>query len=201
MDNKPLAELRNIRLLYGQKIIFEDLHFKLLAGEKWFLYGNNGSGKTSFLKLLAQLQSPTSGTVQWHCQDKAELPRVNYVNASSRGLFTQLTGEENLRVINKLRVSIDQSDVIFKEFKNFNNFDKALDTRFCECSMGMKKLLTLAVGLLYPSKVILLDEPFLHLDQENQKFLSEILSNLNSTIIIASPENKSIKGFEYKCLS
>lgn len=95
--------MRNIRLLYGRKLIFEDLNFTVLTGEKWFIYGNNGTGKTSFLKLLAQLQAPNSGIVNWYKQDKEELPRVNYVSASSRGLFTQLTGAENLKVIIAVR--------------------------------------------------------------------------------------------------
>ncbi|MCB9026642.1 MAG: AAA family ATPase [Bdellovibrionaceae bacterium] len=104
-------------------------------------------------------------------------------------------------MIKKLRMPLDQSEELFIKFLRFNNFKQALETRFCECSMGMKKLLTLALGLLYPAQIILLDEPFLHLDQENQDFLSELLSSLHASIIVASPENKSLKGFEYKCLS
>ncbi|MCB0390636.1 MAG: ATP-binding cassette domain-containing protein [Bdellovibrionales bacterium] len=202
MDKMTLVQLRNITLNYGDKEIFKDLNLRIVESEKYLIHGVNGSGKTSLLKLVAKLMTPQQGEVLWEAKDQPNQPRVNYVAAHAKGMFNHLTGEENLRIHFKLRKCEDSIwDNLIKNFQNYNNFNSALRTPFCECSMGMKKLLLLAASLSFPARAFILDEPFLHLDEENKEKLIQYMSLVDKTLIIATPQKINLDGFKNICLT
>lgn len=160
-----MIEIKNMCFSYGDKRIFDGFFADFEAGTSTAIMGASGSGKTTLLNLIAGLIKPDSGQITVG-------GRVSYLFQSPR-LIPSLTVKDNLRIVLKFA---DGSDKIALEMLEKLNIGDAKDKFPAELSGGMAKRAALARALIYPCDILLIDEPFGELDEENKKSAAEAIN-------------------------
>jgi len=181
-----IIEFDNISLAYGNRLILDNINFKINEGQIFGMLGPNGVGKSTIFNLITGLVSPKSGKIKMDNQDVTKYPiylrskkfKVGYVPQYG-GYFNDLTLLDNLKAISEIVI----------ENKNFRNdrinyllakfeLDNLKDIKAKFLSGGQKKKLVIALSLLSEPKVLLLDECFAALDILTIKMLQETIVNL-----------------------
>jgi ABC-2 type transport system ATP-binding protein len=174
-----------------------DVSLNIVEGEVFGLLGPNGSGKTTFLKLLSTILSPTSGTAKIFGADVLREPRkvrqmVALVTAEERSLYWRLSGRQNLRFFASL-YGLDGRRVNAKidELLELFVLTDAADARVAEYSTGMRQKLAIARGLLSNPKLLFLDEPTRGLDPAAAHSLLELVKkraveHFENTVILTT---------------
>ena len=186
-ENKDFViKVNGVSKDYGKVHVLDNMTFTVPKGSIFGLVGRNGAGKTTIMRIMAGLQNPTSGTVEYGFDHKklgnigalVELPSI-YSNASAR---------ENLifQYINlglKIDETIDQS----LEFVGLGDTGKKKAGKF---SLGMRQRLGIAMAMAGNPELLILDEPINGLDPQGIIQIREVLEKLNKekgvTIIISS---------------
>jgi len=174
----PMITLENLRLGYGDKTILKGINCSIRQNDRIGLIGQNGAGKSTFIKLLAQELQPLSGMV--HSNQKIKL-----------GYFAQhqldlLESESN--PINHL-LDIDKSITEGQARRYLGSFAFSNDDVFRPVgtfSGGEKARLVLALIIWQAPNLLLLDEPTNHLDLEMREALNLALQDYSGALIIVS---------------
>ena len=177
-------EVRNISFGYNGGLLLNNLSFAIGAGELIALIGPNGSGKTTLLKILLGLLAPSSGTVTLHGQalstyePKARAKTIAYVSQQPAQSFP-LTVRELVslgRYPHGARGKESSADqfAIAKALERTAAIELGA-RQFNTLSGGEKQKILIARALAQSARILLLDEPTLHLDL---KFQLQILSAL-----------------------
>ena len=173
MSDRALLQGRELAVWRGERCLFEQLHFRLDAGQLGLLVGPNGSGKTTLLRVLAGLASPTEGVVTWSGTPVAELAPEQRAEVAYRGhleaLKRELTVRENLDFQLALRSTAVAFDDLLAELK----LDAAAETRVRYLSAGQRRRAALALLQLADAKLWLLDEPTTNLDTHGRALLRD----------------------------
>ena len=167
---------------FGSKKVLNKINFEAQLGQSIEISGDNGSGKTTFLKNLAGLLTPSHGQVLIdNLNTKTDFLKVKniiaYVGVSDGGFFSRLTGLKNLSLLSEF-YGLDESALKIKvdELGQYFDLGPILKTPFVEMSTGMKQLLRITLSLVSSHKVLLLDEPLRSLDKKNRTGLVKLLS-------------------------
>jgi heme exporter protein A len=168
----------------GQRILFRHLEFTLQGGQWLHVAGDNGSGKTSLLRLLCGLSRPLEGDVLWQGQplneDLEAFHRELLYVGHSGGLKEELTPLENLHLSLEMEGFSPSPQTIVSALNQFGLKDREhLAVR--HLSAGQKRRVLLARLLLRPASLWILDEPFNALDVRACAFLLEQIRNHLST--------------------
>ncbi len=185
---KPILSLENISLSFGERIILDNINFKINHGEILGMLGPNGVGKSTIFNMITGLIKPDYGKIKLDSVDVVNYPiylrttkfKIGYVPQYG-GYFSDLTLLENLKAIAEIVIE-DKSLVYHKIDQLIAKFelDSILNVKAKFLSGGQKKKLVIALSLLSEPKVLLLDEPFAALDVLTIKMLQEIIVNLQS---------------------
>ena len=181
-----IIEFENISLAYGNRLILDNISFKINEGQIFGMLGPNGVGKSTIFNLITGLINPNHGKIKITGEDVTQYPvylrtkkfRVGYVPQNG-GYFNDLTLHDNLKAISEI---ISDNKSLMKDRINFliSRFEleniKDIKAKFL--SGGQKKKLVIALSLLSEPKVLLLDECFAALDVLTIKMLQEIIVNL-----------------------
>lgn len=172
MLSPPDIEIINISKSFAKKIIFDKLSYKIPAKSKIKLVGANGIGKTTLLSILAKILTPDSGEIT-----STFASNISFLPERDNGFFPKLTGAENIAIFSRFfkNQKTDYAEIIQELFLKNKTFQIVLSTPFEKQSSGMKKMLQFYTLLINTSDILLLDEPFNKLDQENVNFIKEIL--------------------------
>ena len=181
-----IIEFKNISLAYGNRLILDNINFKINEGQIFGMLGPNGVGKSTIFNLITGLISPKNGKIFINGQDATNYPiylrtkkfKVGYVPQYG-GFFNDLNLHDNLKaiseiVIEKKNLRQERIDYLLSKFELENV--KNIKAKFL--SGGQKKKLVIALALLSEPKVLLLDECFAALDILTIKMLQEIIVNL-----------------------
>ena len=184
--SKSIIEFENVSLAYGNRLILDNISFKINEGQIFGMLGPNGVGKSTIFNLITGLISPKHGKIKINGEDVSEYPiylrtkkfKVGYVPQYG-GYFNDLTLEDNLKAI--AEIVIENKILIFEKVNYLiNRFElenvKNIKAKFL--SGGQKKKLVIALSLLSDPKILLLDECFAALDVMTIKMLQEIIVNL-----------------------
>ena len=178
-----IVEFENVSLAYGNRLILDNISFKINEGQIFGMLGPNGVGKSTIFNLITGLINPNKGKIKITGEDVTKTPiylrtkkfRVGYVPQYG-GYFNDLTLHQNLKAIAEIVINnkIDEekkiNELITKfELENLRN----IKAKFL--SGGQKKKLVIALSLLSDPKVLLLDECFAALDVLTIKMLQEII--------------------------
>lgn len=159
-------QTRELSCVRGHRTLFDHLDFDLEPGRILLVEGNNGSGKTSLLKMLTGLRPPDSGDILWRGRNIQSLGpeyRENMVwLGHTNGIKEDLTAAENLRVALALNHGNDRKINEALEMVNLRAHKNSLPRLF---SAGMKRRLALARLLLVKAPLWILDEPQAALDK------------------------------------
>jgi len=194
-----------------KRLILENVGFSVKKGEIFGIIGPNWAGKTTTVKILCNLTTPTSGKA-FVCGYNVEkesrdvLQKIGYCISEERSFFWRLTGRQNLRFFaDLLEVPPDTAKQRIEElFERFELKDAAND-RFLNYSSGMKQKMAIARSLLADPDVIFMDEPTKGLDPSAALKLRTLIKSFakdkNKTIVITtnrvSDLKISAKGYLY----
>ncbi len=181
-----IIEFKNISLSYGNRLILDNINFKINEGQIFGMLGPNGVGKSTIFNLITGLIKPKHGKIFINGEDATNFPiylrtkkfKVGYVPQYG-GYFNELTLHDNLRAISEIVIENknlrnERIDYLLSKFELENV--KNIKAKFL--SGGQKKKLVIALSLLSDPKVLLLDECFAALDILTIKMLQEIVVNL-----------------------
>ncbi len=199
-----IIEFQNVSLAYGERMILENISFKINEGQIFGMLGPNGVGKSTIFNLITGLVNPRSGKILINGNDATEYPiylrtkkfNVGYVPQYG-GYFNDLSLYDNLKaiseiVIEKKNYRIERINYLISKFE----LDNLKDIKAKFLSGGQKKKLVIALSLLSEPKVLLLDECFAALDVLTIKMLQEIIVNLqnenNITICICDHQARDL---------
>jgi len=185
-NDNPAIEFKNISLSYGNRLILDNISFKINSGQIFGMLGPNGVGKSTIFNLITGLVKPKDGKIKINGEDITDYPvylrtrkfKVGYVPQYG-GFFHDLTLEDNLKAISEIVI---QNKIIRNDKVNYliSRFEleniKDIKAKFL--SGGQKKKKVIALSLLSEPKVLLLDECFAALDVLTIKMLQEIIVNL-----------------------
>ena len=181
-----IIELENISLAYGNRLILDNINFKINEGQIFGMLGPNGVGKSTIFNLITGLIMPKDGKILINGQDVTKFPiylrtkkfKVGYVPQYG-GFFNDMTLLDNLKAISEIVIEDKNArqnkiDYLITKFE----LENIKDVKAKFLSGGQKKKLVIALSLLSDPKVLLLDECFAALDVLTIKMLQEIIVNL-----------------------
>lgn len=141
----------------------KDINFDIKKGETIGIIGNNGSGKSTILKLIAGVMFPTKGKVTVN-------GRISPLIELGAGFHPELTGRENIYLNGTiLGLTKQQIDERFKEIVDFSELRDFIDTPVKHYSSGMYMRLGFSVAVHTDPEILLIDEIFAVGDSEFQK--------------------------------
>ena len=183
-----IIEFNNISLSYGNRLILDNISFKINEGQIFGMLGPNGVGKSTIFNLITGLINPNNGQIKIAGQNVNDYPvylrtkkfKVGYVPQYG-GYFNDLSLHDNLKAIGEIVIEnktyrLERINYLISKFE----LDNLKDIRAKFLSGGQKKKLVIALSLLSDPKVLLLDECFAALDVLTIKMLQEIIVNLQS---------------------
>lgn len=177
---------------YGKNIAVNNVNLKIKKGDIYGFIGRNGAGKTTMIRMVTGLVTPTCGEIELFSQMCGKnvysgLPRIGSI-IENPALYPDFTAFENMelrsrligipdkKTIDSILETVELSDVGKKKVRNF--------------SLGMRQRLGLALALLGSPDFLILDEPINGLDPEGIVKMRKLLKRLNEeqgmTILISS---------------
>lgn len=165
-----------------------------------YIKGSNGSGKTTFFKILSGDILPDEGEILFN-DHKLINSDVAYIGTNDRSFYWRLSVFDNLTFFNNLFNTTDNINIslLMDELGIFDLKDK----KFMDLSQGQKQKVNICRGFLKKSKIIIFDEALSSTDQEFKKTFKlklEELLNKNKKIIVfwASHDSETIEDFMVK---
>ena len=185
-EEKPIIEIKNLTISYGNRQIVEQLNLSIQSSEICGLLGPNGAGKSSIYHCIIGLVKPTFGKILINGIDVTNIPThlrctrfgISWVPQYG-GSWSDLTTYENLMAIAELH--IDNKDERLTKINNLmrkfelQNVEK-LKSKFL--SGGQARKLTLAMAMVKNTKILILDEPFAALDPQSVRMIQQIIVSL-----------------------
>tara|TARA_B000000475_G_scaffold108727_1_gene88169 strand:+ start:1010 stop:1690 length:681 start_codon:yes stop_codon:yes gene_type:complete len=190
--------------------VFSDINLKINESQKIAISGKSGAGKSTLLHIMAGLDKPTKGTVEFNDYDfsKISLNKLSEIRLKNFGfvyqfhhLLDDLTIAENISIPAKLNNNFNKTkkDQIISLMKDLNIYDRK-DHLPWKLSGGEKQRAAIARALTNEPKFLFLDEPTGNLDEENANVIQDILINISKTygvaLITATHDNKFINTFD-----
>lgn len=191
--------VKDLSFSYGKTNVLKDINFHCKSGEISVFLGRSGVGKTTFLKLLAGLEHPTSGDIY---KDETLLNgEKDYIPPNKRNigvvfqedsLFHHLTIEENIKLARR-----NQDPRILEELLDLFKISNKRFRFPSELSGGQKQRVAIARAMYQSPDIILFDEPFSALDQNlriqlRQKVRTWLKSNNITGLFITHDKEEAI---------
>src|ERR1700722_8003126 len=172
------ASLDSVSKLYGTFAALRKVSVEFAIGSSTVVLGDNGAGKSTMLRMLAGLFSPSIGSVQvFRDQPHHQRHRIAYMSHDAM-LYDELSAIENLRYFGSLQ---DMGGVVCSCAASPEmalravGLDPALTRPVGQYSQGMRQRASLARVLQTDPQLLLLDEPFSNLDVESAHHMVELL--------------------------
>ena len=199
-----IFELDNLGLVSPEKIILEEISLSVEAGAHLTITGPSGSGKSSLLKLLAALVSPSSGRIVYQGRDLEDLDPVAYRREVSycfqQPLLFGQTVRDNMAFPFEIRQLPFDQERVLSALARLNLGPEFLEKPIKELSGGEKQRVALVRNLLFEPKVLLLDEVSSGLDEQTKLLLRAFLKDLHQagvTLIEVTHDQREIEEAEH----
>lgn len=176
-----VIEATDLSKAYGEKLLFENVSFRLPPGGIVGIIGPNGAGKTSMFRLITGQDKPDSGTIE--VGDSVVLGYVDQSRDSldgSKSVFEEISGGQEEIDLGRRKVNARTYSALF----NFRGGDQ--QKKVGVLSGGERNRVHLAKMLSRPANVILLDEPTNDLDVDTLRALEEALEEFPGCALVIS---------------
>jgi ABC-2 type transport system ATP-binding protein len=187
---KAIVEIRNLRKVFRTPLsrkritALDSLNLDIYSNEIFGFIGPNGSGKTTTIKILIGIQTPTSGTAWIYGKSLSDIRVKSLLGYLPEYpvLYNHMTGLQFLIFMGRLhdlsrRECIDRANSLLQRFKLTSIKDK----RLSKCSRSLKQKIGLAQALINNPSILFLDEPMTGLDPLGIKELKEYLFELKES--------------------
>ncbi|MFZ1758393.1 MAG: amino acid ABC transporter ATP-binding protein [Streptococcus suis] len=201
MTNNIILEIKNLKKSYGQNQVLKDISITVEKGEVISIIGSSGSGKSTFLRSINLLETPTDGQILYHGQDVLakgyNLPSYREklgMVFQSFNLFNNLNVLENAIVAQTTVLKRERSEAERLAKENLNKVgmtEQYWTAKPSQLSGGQKQRVAIARALSIDPELILFDEPTSALDPE---MVGEVLKTMKDlaksglTMIIVTHE-------------
>ena len=179
----PLIKCRQLTLGYGSKDIVRDLDYEVNAEDYLCIIGRNGSGKTTFLRGLAGLLSPKSGSIELCDGLKRSqigfLPQMNVVQKDFPASVEEIVLSAFQGKFRLLPLYGRAQRERAKECMARTRTESLRKSCFRELSGGQKQRVLLARALCAADRLLLLDEPVTGLDPESTETMYHVIKDLH----------------------
>ncbi|MDE1569859.1 energy-coupling factor ABC transporter ATP-binding protein [Aquabacter sp. P-9] len=199
--NAPLLMLEQVTVRRGEVSVLNAVDLALHAGERLALVGPNGAGKTTLLRTLVGLERPVSGRI--HAFGRERRVEKDFREVRARAAFLFQDPDDQLFCPTVL------DDVAFGPLNlGLGRAEAVAEARACldrlgllhladrvthRLSGGEKRLVSLAAVLAMRPQVLLLDEPTNALDEVNHSRMLEVLSGLDTAMILVSHDRSVLE--------
>lgn len=174
--------------------VLRDIQMTLHAGRIYGVVGDNGSGKTMLMRSICGLIHPTSGQIRFNGGSRGQSDPTIGVMVENVGLYGDLTGFENLKLLSKIRRSIQPPQI--RDAISRVGLDPDDPRVFRKYSLGMKQRLLLAQAIMEQPDILLLDEPTNAIDREGVELVHRIIrqeADRGAIVVLASHINVDIR--------
>jgi ABC-type multidrug transport system ATPase subunit len=187
-----ILKVENISKHFGNLKAVDELSFEVAAGEVFGFLGQNGSGKSTTIRMLLSLIHPTSGTIELFGKSlqKKRNQILEQVGAiiERPDLYPYLSAREHLQLFAKVRKQKINANAIEDTLDKVGLLDRAKD-KVQTFSLGMKQRLGIAIALVHNPQLIILDEPTNGLDPQGIADIRKLIQDLakeGKTILVSS---------------
>lgn len=187
-----MLQVINLSKSFSYTSILKNVHFELELGKICVIVGNNGSGKTTFLKCLSGLMNYDSGSIDYNCLNG------HLFLSDKLNIFGDLTIEENLKVVSNYHFQ-NYDKIFFNESLKTLNIEQFKDLPLKFLSRGNLQRNKLCIAMNLNWDYLLIDEPFSNLDREGIKIFNNIFEDFkskNKSIIYSTHQNTEQSSFD-----
>ena len=182
-----MIQLDNVTKFYGERLIFRDVSFKVIEGEKVGIVGKNGAGKSTLVKIMTGAETFDAGTI-----GGLRAEDIGFVEQTPKFTAATLLDEMLTVGCEKFQARKILYGLSFSEPElenNPNNF-----------SGGESAKISLAKALLNEPRILILDEPTNHLDIYSIEFLEDFVKNYRGTVIAVTHDRHFLQNCVEKIL-
>lgn len=173
-----LLSAEHLSINFGSRQLLDDVNFYLNEGDKVGVIGINGTGKSTFLKVLSGVTEPDGGTVSRN-------PNVQISLLSQNPVM-----DENATVLEQVFLHFPAEFRALNEYEAKAMLNRLGITDFSQkvgtLSGGQRKRVALAAALIHPADVLILDEPTNHLDSEMVAWLEDWLRRFKGGLVMVT---------------
>ena len=176
-----VIEFVNVSKSFGDKVLIDDLSFKVPAGAIVGIIGPNGAGKSTLFKMISGKEQPDSGEVKI-----GQTVKMSLIDQSREGLQNDKTVFDNIAEGRDI-LQVGQFEIPARQYLGRFNFKGSDQSKIAEqLSGGERGRLHLAKTLLSGGNVLLLDEPSNDLDVETLRALEDALLEFAGSVMVIS---------------
>lgn len=197
MSEQTLLEVKALSCVRDDRLLFSDLNLEVKPGEIWRIEGPNGSGKTTFIRMVCGLFTDYEGDISYRGENlrysRHQFTRETLFIGHKTGVKPSLSAEENLAWLSGMR-SIITAEQIQQALKvvGLRGFE---DLPAYSLSAGQQRRIALARLYLESAKLWILDEPFTAIDYKGVAQLEQHLqqhANEGGAVILTTHHELAI---------
>lgn len=196
-DVAPAVEAAGLTKVYAELPALHPLDLTIDAGQSVALIGHNGSGKSTFLRMVAGLLEPTDGEVAVAGWPVGEIPARATTSflPDDPVLYDDLSVREHVEYVSRLHGG-NGYDGYAQDLAERFRIDDRLDDLPARFSRGLRQKTSLLLGIARPFSVLLVDEPFVGLDAPGKNTLLEVLDEVHAdgaAVIVATHDPEFVE--------
>mgnify|MGYP001945426018 CR=1 FL=1 len=215
MDGLHMLTIEHLYKSYGDKVLFKDIHCQIAEKDRIGLIGVNGTGKSTFLKVIAgidfaekgEIDHPKDYRIEYLAQepelnpDLTVLDEIYYGESDMMKLMREY--ETALFALEMDSNSVKVQDALFRIQQKMDEADAwdasaqaktiltklgitDFDKKIASLSGGQKKRVAIAKALIQPADLLILDEPTNHLDNETVEWLEKYLQSYKGALLLVT---------------
>ncbi len=177
--------IRNLSKSFGDRVLFQDVELEVKGGERIALLGDNGTGKSTFLKILLGEDSGSSGRIRFGPTVKsAYLPQIIHFDHPERSLYDTMLYEKNCTpqtARDRLGAFMFRGEDVFKPVQSLSGGEQS---RLRLCMLMDEKI-----------NLLILDEPTNHLDIASREWIEAAVDEYEGTLLFVSHDRYFVDRF------
>ena len=180
-NSKKILSLQKIFKSYEANVVINNFSFDIDYGESVGMFGKNGSGKSTILKICCGLLQPDSGNIRvmgksfTSSEESLQIKSRMGVMLHDDMIYPQLTIKENLIFYSKILGIKDATENIQK-ISSLLDIDKYMNVPVIKLSNGNKRRASLGKSLLNNPEILIADEPESNLDDKGKEIVSKVFN-------------------------
>lgn len=177
-----MIKFENVTKSFEHKVI-DDLSFDIKNGERFGIFGKSGIGKTTLINLILGLEKEDSGNIY------KDFSKASVIFQEDR-LIDEISAFDNLKIVN-------DNTILIEETLGILNIED-LQTPIAKFSGGMKRRVAIARALIFDGDILIMDEPFAGIDEENKNIAIDLIKKrfAGKTIILVSHDKDDMAKFD-----